>query len=95
MFEDADFNKLERLPDGLCRLPRLTRLYLGSNRLLALPADFAQLQSLRCLWIEGNFLRRFPRPLLRLVALQSLQMGDNRLRALPAELPRIPPSCRA
>ncbi|KAJ1066162.1 hypothetical protein K5549_018289, partial [Capra hircus] len=52
-------------------------------------ADFAQLQSLRCLWIEGNFLRRFPRPLLRLVALQSLQMGDNRLRALPAELPRM------
>ncbi|KAL4671899.1 hypothetical protein H8957_010031 [Semnopithecus entellus] len=84
-----DFNKLERLPDGLCRLPRLTRLYLGGNRLLALPADFAQLQSLRCLWIEGNFLRRFPRPLLRLVALQSLQMGDNRLRALPAELPRM------
>lgn len=84
-----DFNKLERLPDGLCRLPRLTRLYLGGNRLLALPAEFAQLQSLRCLWIEGNFLRRFPRPLLRLVALQSLQMGDNRLRALPAELPRM------
>uniref|UniRef100_A0A8D2B418 Leucine rich repeat containing 10B n=1 Tax=Sciurus vulgaris TaxID=55149 RepID=A0A8D2B418_SCIVU len=79
----------DALPDGLCRLPRLTRLYLGSNRLLALPADFAQLQSLRCLWIEGNFLRRFPRPLLRLVALQSLQMGDNRLRALPAELPRM------
>lgn len=60
----------------------------AANWPLALP-DFAQLQSLRCLWIEGNFCGAFRARCCAWWALQSLQMGDNRLRALPAELPRM------
>ncbi|XP_009459365.1 PREDICTED: uncharacterized protein LOC104009140, partial [Nipponia nippon] len=53
------------------------------------PTAPARLQSLRCLWLEGNFLARFPRALLRLPDLRSLQLGDNRLARLPAGLPRM------
>ncbi|KFV66969.1 Leucine-rich repeat-containing protein 10B, partial [Dryobates pubescens] len=53
------------------------------------PAAFAQLRSLRCLWLEGNFFAHFPRALLRLPELRSLQLGDNRLARLPASLPGL------
>ncbi|XP_026705938.1 leucine-rich repeat-containing protein 10B [Athene cunicularia] len=46
-------------------------------------------QSLRCLWLEGNFLARFPSALLHLPDLRSLQLGDNRLARLPAGLSRM------
>ncbi|XP_010180814.1 PREDICTED: leucine-rich repeat-containing protein 10B, partial [Mesitornis unicolor] len=81
--------ELMEVPEALCHLPRLAYLYLGRNGLQGLPPAFSCLQSLRCLWLEGNFLSHFPRALLRLPDLHSLQLGDNRLTRLPAGLPSM------
>ncbi|GAA4453011.1 hypothetical protein GCM10023189_17360 [Nibrella saemangeumensis] len=57
---DLTGQQLTELPDSLCNLPRLERLYLRRNQLRALPRRFSRLTSLVCLDVRDNPIRQWP-----------------------------------
>lgn len=66
----------------------LTKLRLGHNALVELPAEIAQLRALRSLSIPFNHLSRLPPEIASLRQLEALSLMANRLTVLPPELGR-------
>lgn len=82
---------LERLPQRVCvaNYPFLTQLYLGHNRLRALPDHLCFVETLRGLYVQCNQLERLPADLGRLTELQELYVSDNRISVLPSSMTRL------
>ena len=66
---------------ALCR-----KLWLGNNRLQALPSSIARLPELQHLFLEGNQLTELPAELASLRQLQRIQVQDNPLTNVPPAL---------
>ena len=82
-------NKLEVLPEGICRLTNLRSLNLLRNRLRLLPAKFGELLELRDLYVSSNRLESIPSSFGNLVNLGRVDLNANRLRRLPDSLQRL------
>ena len=77
---------LDSLPQplyGLRHLTNLKELYLGHNKLGAIPDELAQLASLEKLDLTSNLLAEFPPALSQLTQLIALHLSRNRLTRLP------------
>ena len=77
---------LDSLPQplyGLRHLTNLKELYLGHNKLGAIPDELAQLASLEKLDLTSNLLAEFPPALTQLTQLIALHLSRNRLTRLP------------
>ena len=82
-------NRLEMLPEGICRLTNLRSLNLLRNRLRLLPAKFGELLELRDLYVSSNRLESIPSSFGNLVNLGRVDLNANRLRRLPDSLQRL------
>jgi Leucine-rich repeat (LRR) protein len=80
---------LTEFPRDALRFSRLRDLYLGKNRIAAVPAAIAQLGSLRYLHLAGNSIASLPDELGELGRLRVLNMSGNALQSLPATLGRL------
>ena len=78
-------NLLRSLPDSICRLPCLRRLFVDSNLLEGdcLPAELGRLPALEVFSASDNKLETIPDSFLRCVTLKRLLLINNRLRTLP------------
>ena len=78
-----NFNKLERLPDSIGNLSKLTSLYLNNNQLTKLPNDFGKLTALVTLHLENNSLVELPANFHMLRNLFDCRLDYNKLTHLP------------
>ncbi|MCK9426143.1 MAG: leucine-rich repeat domain-containing protein [Ignavibacteriaceae bacterium] len=78
--------ELESLPKSLCRLKKLTHLYLYSNRLKELPENINELKNLKVLDLGHNKLNALPETIFQLENLEELNIGYNNLESIPSEM---------
>jgi len=71
------------LPPAIWQLGRLQVLRLYGNRISSLPDSFANLQSLRSLYLPRNRLTELPTPVLKIPGLEVLAVNQNSLTDLP------------
>ncbi|KAB1266484.1 Protein flightless-1-like protein [Camelus dromedarius] len=78
-------NRLASLPSALCKLTKLKRLYLNSNKLDfdGLPSGIGKLSSLEEFMAANNNLELIPESLCRCTKLRKLVLNRNRLVTLP------------
>lgn len=82
-------NALDRLPDDLHRLHRLTVLFCSDNRFTELPPSLGRCARLQMVGFKANQIGHVPAEALP-PALRWLILTDNRLESLPDELGRRP-----
>jgi internalin A len=80
---------LTALPDGIGKLPRLTKLNLSNNRLIALPGAISQLTQLTNLHLYNNRLTALPDAIGQLAQLTALDVSGNQLTALPEAIGQL------
>ena len=85
-------NSLRSLPDSICRLPCLRRLFVDSNLLEGdcLPLELGHLPALEVFSASDNKLETIPDSFLRCVTLKRLLLINNRLRTLPKGIQNLP-----
>jgi small GTP-binding protein len=79
-------NQLERLPEGIVELKKLTTLNLSVNQLERLPAEIGELKNLTTLFLSANQLKTLPAEIGELKNLTTLFLTRNQLERLPAEI---------
>ncbi|KAL3877356.1 hypothetical protein ACJMK2_035078 [Sinanodonta woodiana] len=82
-------NKLESLPDSICKLRRLKILKLTGNLLVTLPKNFGEINSLETLYLEENKLKKLPETMGLLGSLQHLELESNKISELPLGIGRL------
>ena len=85
-------NLLRSLPDSICHLPCLRRLFVDSNLLEGdcLPANLGLLPSLEVFSASDNKLEAIPNTFVKCVTLKKLILINNRLRSLPKGIQYLP-----
>ena len=71
------------------RLPHLSYINLGYNRILTLPESFGLFFHLRTVILNNNRLKTLPESFLHLVKLEKLDLCHNVMRELPEELGKM------
>ncbi|KAK3610727.1 hypothetical protein CHS0354_028120 [Potamilus streckersoni] len=82
-------NKLESLPDSICKLRHLKCLKLTGNLLVTLPKEFGEISALETLCLEENKLTKLPGTLGLLGSLQHLELESNNISELPLGIGRL------
>ncbi|GMF88825.1 unnamed protein product [Phytophthora fragariaefolia] len=77
---------LERLPENIGALTRLTELDLTKNQLRELPASLTRLEGLTALNLSCNFLEKLPEDFGNFVKLEKLWLERNALTQLPLSI---------
>ena len=84
---DISCNNLTFIPDDICKLRHLKRLFAKENRFddMSLPKSFGSFlcANLEVLNLSGNMFTQFPPQLLELETLKELYLGGNKLSILP------------
>lgn len=75
-----------KIPNDLCRLPKLKSLHVQYRQLTNLPKEITQLTQLSELKLGGNKLTKLPKEIVNLEQLKVLTMWDNDLTELPSEI---------
>lgn len=83
-------NQLRTLPDSICLLSCLRRLYLDSNQLECLPSELGRLPALELLSASDNQLETIPDSFTKCISLKKLILINNRLRSLPKGIQYLP-----
>ena len=83
-------NQLRSLPDTICLLDKLKRLYLDTNCLTSLPEGLGQLKSLEVFSASDNRLETVPESLAKCATLKRLLLINNRLKKLPNGIQYLP-----
>ncbi|MEK7990320.1 MAG: COR domain-containing protein [Thiotrichaceae bacterium] len=81
--------EIKQIPECLCSLIYLQKLYLMSNKIEQLPASFGQLQNLSELDLDGNQLKELPASFGQLQNLSELRLYNNQLKELPASFGQL------
>ncbi|PVV01571.1 hypothetical protein BB560_004006 [Smittium megazygosporum] len=88
---DLSSNKLTELPKNIFNYtPRLEKLKLDNNLLVALPRCISELKILTYLTVSNNSLRNFPKELLSLPKLRYLSAERNKINSIPTEIWLMP-----
>jgi leucine-rich repeat protein SHOC2 len=74
------------LPESICELTNLTKLYLYGNKLERLPESIGQLTNLTELLLHRNQLKYIPDSIGNLTKLTKLGFYDNQLRTIPESI---------
>ncbi|MDU8418178.1 hypothetical protein ALP63_01046 [Pseudomonas syringae pv. aceris] len=82
-------NRLNSLPDDLCRLTRLRVLFASDNAFTHLPESIGQCQQLQIVGLKANRIEQVSAAALP-PRLRWLILTDNRIESLPDELGRRP-----
>lgn len=77
-------NQLQGLLGNFCGLVALCQLWMHSNELTKLPAEFGNLTNLVLLDVHNNRLRKLPKSICCLNKLQRLDASANKIKVLPA-----------
>ena len=80
---------LHALPEKVCQLTTLERLWVSHNRLSTLPPRFDQLSSLRELFLHRNSFEEIPTCLCKLPCLQLLWLNNNKITSIPHEISQL------
>ncbi len=88
-FFNAKWEKICYIPPGIKSFKKLRLLELQFNLLSSLPNEFAELESLESIGLDGNRFTEFPMVLTRLPRLSSLRMQNNRMSIIPEEIKKI------
>lgn len=83
-------NQLRSLPDSICNLTCLRRLYVDSNQLESLPSEMGKLPALEVFSASDNLLETIPDSFLKCISLKRLILISNRLRSLPKGIQYLP-----
>ncbi|KAJ2452496.1 hypothetical protein EV183_002869 [Coemansia sp. RSA 2336] len=81
---DISNNRLEELPEDICRMPCLRELYADHNLLSQLPSSIGSLQNLEVLSIANNNIATLHSSVAQLMALRILNISHNEFTQLPA-----------
>ncbi len=79
-------NIISQLPPGACSLPKVSRFFVGNNKLASLPDWVGDSGDLEILDVSQNLLELLPDSVMRLPKLKRLHASHNRIRALPESL---------
>ncbi len=79
-------NKLQHIPQTICFLKELRKLYISNNFFVIFPEEILCLSHLETLTMNSNFLRAIPSAIARLGNLSVLDISDNKIRSLPDEI---------
>jgi leucine-rich repeat protein SHOC2 len=77
------------LPESICELTNLTKLYLYGNKLKRLPESIGQLINLKEIDVSNNQLMSIPESIEKLIKLKKIAIGRNQLIRLPQSLGRL------
>lgn len=80
---------LKALPDGVCRLTSLERLWASHNKLFTLPPRLDQLVCLREVFLHRNNFEEIPQCLCKLPSLQLLWLNNNKITSIPADIGQL------
>lgn len=85
-------NQLRSLPDSICLLSCLRRLYVDSNNLetSGLPENLGKLPALEIFSASDNKLETIPDSFTKCLTLKKLILINNRLRSLPKGIQYLP-----
>nr|XP_023675480.1 leucine-rich repeat-containing protein 10B-like [Paramormyrops kingsleyae] len=86
MILNMSYCRMYNLPNRICSLTYLVKLYLSNNRLQTLPKSLAQLQGLHLLALDQNRMDDLPVVVCELVNLTHLYLSNNKLLTLPVEM---------
>jgi Leucine-rich repeat (LRR) protein len=81
-----DNPSLTCLPDTLCSLPLLSKLYVNNCALEHLPTSLGELAALEELYVANNTIAELPLSLASCRSLNKLHAPDNKISALPPAL---------
>lgn len=79
-------NMLETIPDGICKLTKLTILKLDQNRLHTMNDAIGACVNMQELILTENFLMRLPNSIGNMTKLNNLNVDRNALMDLPPEI---------
>jgi Leucine-rich repeat (LRR) protein len=80
---------LTQFPYQLLECKTLREIYLGSNKICALPRTYEQLTSLEILYLGGNQIKCIPEEFSQLKSLTSLNLSNNLISSLPNSLVKL------
>ena len=88
---NAAFNEIGEISHELpFRLPHLTHINLGYNRIKTLPVNFALFFHLDTLLMNNNMLKGLPESFCHLANLSKLDLSHNSFTELPSNLGHLP-----
>lgn len=70
-------NKLNRLPNSISKLTKLTSLNLGNNQFEEIPPVVFQMTSLKELYLDNNRIKFIPSEISKLSKLNTLRLGSD------------------
>lgn len=82
-------NKLTELPEWICELESLEKLYIGKNQLKALPQSIGNLKNLKLLSAQYNDIDTLPNSIVELENLEQLILNQNKLKYLPDDIGKM------
>ena len=80
---------LKTLPEKVCQLTSLERLWVSHNKLSSLPPQLDQLTSLREVFLHRNNLEEIPLSLCKLPSLQLLWLNNNKIISIPNAISQL------
>ncbi len=80
---------LYALPEKVCQLTSLERLWVSHNKLSSLPPQLSQLTSLREVFLHRNNFEAIPPCLCKLPCLQLLWLNNNKITSIPREISQL------
>ena len=80
---------LNALPEKVCQLTSLERLWVSHNKLSSLPTQLDQLSTLREVFLHRNNFEMFPLCLCKLPCLQLLWLNNNKITTIPDEIAQL------
>lgn len=80
---------LKALPEKVCQLTSLERLWVSHNKISSLPAQLNQLVCLREVFLHRNCLEEIPLCLCKLPSLQLLWLNNNKITSIPSEISQL------
>ncbi|KAI8522792.1 hypothetical protein RHMOL_Rhmol13G0024100 [Rhododendron molle] len=89
LLNDCIRNNLRTLPDSICNLTRLKKLYLSHCDVSHLPSEIGRLVTLEALILEGNNLVNLPGSICNLACLKNLNLSLCDVSHLPNEIGRL------
>lgn len=82
---DNSINKIV----NICKLPKLKKLWLGSNQIKSIPVEIKNLTGLEWLDLTGNPLHELPEEFFELVSLVSLKITSTDINELPVGITKL------
>ena len=80
---------LYALPEKVCQLTSLERLWVSHNKLSSLPPQLNQLTTLRELFLHRNNFETIPSCLCQLPNLQLLWLNNNKISSIPRDISKL------